>query len=249
MLAEDRRAKILKFVNQHQSAKVNELSEKFEVSTSTVRRDLQKLEERGDIARTHGGAVAKEGVSFEPSYIEKEHEQEAEKRLIAQKAVELIEDGDTIILDAGTTTAALSEELEQFNDLTVVTNGINIALELVDSPHEVIIPGGNLKKRTLALVGPVAEDYLEGLNAEKAFIGANGIDLDAGVTTPDLVEANVKKRMAEKAKEVIILADHSKFNTVTLVEVLDLEQVDKIITDDDLDETVKKEFSQQVDIL
>ena len=249
MLAEDRRAKILKFVNQHQSAKVNELSEKFEVSTSTVRRDLQKLEERGDIARTHGGAVSKEGVSFEPSYIEKEHEQETEKRLIAEKAVELIEDGDTIILDAGTTTAALSEELDKFDDLTVVTNGINIALELVDSSHELIIPGGNLKKRTLALVGPVAENYLEGLNADKAFIGANGIDLDAGITTPDLVEANVKKRMAEKAKEVIILADHSKFNTVTLVEVLNLEQVDKIITDDNLTETVYKEFSQQVDIL
>lgn len=249
MLAEDRRAKILNFVNQHQSAKVNQLSKKFDVSTSTVRRDLQKLEERGVISRTHGGAVAKEKDNIEPSYIEKENEHEQEKILIANKAAELIEDGDTIILDAGTTTAKLSEELDQFNDLTVVTNAVNIALELVDTDHEVIIPGGNLKKRTLALVGPVTENYLEGLHADKAFIGANGIDLEAGITTPDLVEANVKRRMAEKAKEVVILADYSKFSAVTLVKVLEIEQVDKIVTDFNLDQTVKDDFAKRVDLL
>ena len=249
MLAEDRRAQILEFVNQHQSAKVNELSERFNVSTSTVRRDLEKLEEEGSISRTHGGAVAKGGVSFEPSYMEKEHEQETEKELIAQKAADLINHGDTIILDAGTTTTKLAEKLTEFEDLTIVTNAINIALELSDTAHEIIIPGGNLKKKTLALVGPVAEDYLKGLNADLAFIGANGIDLGAGVTTPDLVESNVKKRMADKAKEVIVLADYSKFETITLVEVLDLEQVDKIITDDRLNEELKNKYTPHVDIL
>ena len=249
MLAEERRAQILEFVNQHKSAKVDELSEKFNISDSTVRRDLKKLEERELVARTHGGVVAKKEKSFEPSFGEKENENEKAKNLIAKKAAELIENGDTIILDAGTTTTKLAKELNKFENLTIVTNAINIALELIDSSHEIIIPGGNLKKRTLALVGPVTESYLEGLHADKAFLGANGIDFEAGITTPDLVEANVKSKMADKAKNVIVLADNTKFDEVTLVKVLEIDQVNTIVTDFNLKREIKDKLDDKVDIL
>jgi DeoR family fructose operon transcriptional repressor len=249
MLAEDRRARMLKFINNHKSAKVNQLTAKFNISGSTVRRDLEKLEEQDLISRTHGGAVAKEGNAIEPSFMEKENENDSCKVVIAKKAAKLVNNGDTIILDAGTTTTKLAKQLNRFEDLTIVTNAINIALKLVDTAHEIIIPGGNLKKRTLALVGPATEDYLAGLHADKVFLGANGVDLEAGITTPDLVEANVKKRMADKAKEVIVLADYSKFNAITLVKVLEIEQVDKLVTDNNLSQELVQQFSARVELL
>ncbi|GAB6099569.1 DeoR/GlpR family DNA-binding transcription regulator [Halanaerocella petrolearia] len=248
MLAEERRTKILDLINHDNSVKVKELCDKFEVSGSTIRRDLKKLEDRELIARTHGGAVAKEDSNLEPSFMEKEHEHTQAKSLIGKKAAELVDDGDTIILDAGTTTTEMAKSLTEHQDLTIVTNGVNIALELADSSHEVILPGGNLKKNTLALVGPATENYLQHLHADKVFLGANGIDLETGVTTPDLVEANVKGKMASKAKEVIVLADKSKFEQVTLVKVLDIANVSKIITNTEIDREILNKFATVTDI-
>ncbi|AGB42422.1 transcriptional regulator of sugar metabolism [Halobacteroides halobius DSM 5150] len=249
MLAKERRRKIVSLIEKGKTVKVKELCDKFAVSGSTIRRDLKKLEEEELISRTHGGAVAKESRDFEPSFIEKEDEHTEAKSKIGKKAAKLINDGETIILDAGTTTTQLAKSLDQHQDLTIVTNAVNIALELSNSPHQVVLPGGDLKKKTLALVGPATEDYLENLHADKVFLGANGIDLEAGVTTPDLVEANVKSKMASKAKEVIVLADESKFDKVTLVKVIDITDVSKVVTDYKLDQKLVSKYRALVDLV
>jgi len=249
MFAEQRQAKIVELIESGKLVKVKSLSDKFKVSTSTIRRDLDKLEKSGEIQRIHGGALAKGGTKLEPSFVEKEKEYPQVKESIAQKAAGLINDGDTIILDAGTTTTQLAKLLDSHKDLTIVTNAINIALELAQGPNQVLLTGGYLKKHTLAMVGPIADINLKKFHANKVFLGANGIDLRAGVTTPDLVEANSKKIMIQMAKEVIVLADHSKFEETAFIKIADLESVDKIITDNALDNEVLNKFKNKVRII
>ncbi|TDX45305.1 DeoR/GlpR family DNA-binding transcription regulator [Orenia marismortui] len=249
MFAEERRDKIFELIKDGKAVAVNELCDIFNVSSSTIRRDLQQLEDSGLINRTHGGAVVAEGRKFEPSFIEKEKEHPNAKKKIAKQALELIEDGDTIILDAGTTTTELARLLEELSDLTIVTNATNIALELSTSKHQIILTGGILKKKTLAMVGPIAELNLRNLNPDKVFLGANGITLSDGLTTPDLVEANTKKAMLERAKEVIILADHSKFGETAFVKIAEIKDIDTIITDRDLNRETLKKFKENVEII
>ncbi|PRX31690.1 DeoR family transcriptional regulator [Orenia metallireducens] len=249
IFAEERQLKIVEILEKNNSVTVNQLCEQFNVSASTIRRDLQLLEEQSLIQRTHGGAVAKGGTKFEPSFIEKEKEHHQAKVNIGRKAAGLINEGDTIILDAGTTTTELAKHLGDYQDLTVVTNGVNIALELSQGNCEVILIGGHLRKHTLAMVGPVAEDNLSKFYADKVFLGTNGIDLKAGITTPDLVEANTKKTMLERAKEVIVLADYSKFEETSFVKVVEIEEVDIIVSDSSLKEELVDSFKEKVDII
>ncbi|MCK8828287.1 DeoR/GlpR family DNA-binding transcription regulator [Natroniella acetigena] len=249
MFAEERRTEIIGLTKEGKSVTVNDLCDKFDVSASTIRRDLQLLEKEGLLERTHGGAVAKGGAKFEPSFIEKETENIESKLAIGQQAAELISDGDTIIIDAGTTTTKLIDHLDNYLNLTIITNAVNVAVKLAKSSHEIILTGGNLKKKTLAMVGPCAEINLKRFNVDKVFLGTNSIDLEQGITTPDLVEANVKSLMVEVAQEVIVLADHTKFKEVAFINVVGLAEVDKIITDQKLEKEILKEYKQQVEII
>ncbi|MBA4549113.1 DeoR/GlpR transcriptional regulator [Thermoactinomyces intermedius] len=227
-----RQQSILKYVNEHQLVSVAELSEVFEVSEATVRRDLKELEKLGLLHRTHGGAMAKEGVGFEPSFHEKKDRFAKEKRSIAEKAVNLIQEGETILLDTGTTMHQLARLLKHFFRLTVVTNSHHILQELQSSEHlELISTGGTIRKETLSLVGPVAEQMLGMVRVDKAFIGTNGLHLKEGVTTPNLLEAQVKRAMIQSAKEVILLCDHSKINQIAFAKVCSLSSIDILITD------------------
>ncbi len=250
IFAEERQDKIIELIKEGKSVKVEQLCAEFNVSASTIRRDLQKLEELDLIKRTHGGAVAnKKGTKFEPSFVDKENEHLQGKEEIAFKALELVEDGDTIFIDAGTTTAQLAKLLNRRSNLTIVTNGTNTMLELVSTEHQVILTGGIFKKRTLALIGPIAEDNLRQFHIDKAFLGTNGIDLKAGITTPDVVEASVKRVMIEVADEVIVLVDRSKFNETTFVKIVDLADIDKVITDNKLDKEQLIEYQKKVEMI
>ncbi len=243
LYSEERKKKILDFIQKHGKASVQELTEVFQVSESTVRRDLNDLEDAKLLKRAHGGALSLQNVNFEPTVGEKMVTHIKEKHAIAKKAVELIEEGDTILLDAGTTTFELAKELKTFSNLTVVTNDINISQELLHHPGiEIMVTGGMLRKETQAMVGPVAEQSLGMIRVDKLFLAINGLDLEAGLTTPNLIEAATKRKMITIAKQVILLADHSKLGKVYRAKVADIAEVNHVILDNALDEEILNQF-------
>lgn len=243
MYGEERKLIILKYVQQHNRASVQELSEHLQVSESTIRRDLKELEEAKLLNRTHGGAISMQGVNFEPTYREKEDKFRLEKAAIARKAAELIGEDDTILLDSGTTTFHLAQEIKSFSRLKVVTNSLMLAQELqTGSGIDVLITGGNMRWETLALVGPVAEQALDKVRVDKAFIATNGLDLTEGLTTPNLIEAAMKTKMIKSAKQVILLADHSKAGKVAFARFAGITDIQKCIIDDGAPEKMVKEM-------
>jgi len=229
---EERKAKIVEYVQQHSRASVQELTKLFQVSVSTVRRDLQELEDGKLLKRTHGGAVCMDNVNYEPTFTEKEDRLRKEKESIAKKAAEFISEGDTLVIDSGTTTRYLAKELSRFSDLKVVTNSLSLAQELQNAPGvDVTLVGGQLRQNTQSLVGPLAEQTLEMLRVDKAFVATNGLDLAAGLTTPNTAEAAIKRKMIEIAKQVYLVADHTKAGKVSFAKFADLNQLDACIMD------------------
>lgn len=245
MFEEERLQQIAEYIQKNCRATVQELCAAFQVSDSTIRRDLKELESRNCLKRTHGGAVYIDSVKFEPTYREKEDRYRSEKRNIAKRAAEFIEEGDTLIIDSGTTTQYLAEELSKFKHLTIVTNSILLTQKLAEHQGvEVISTGGQLRKNTMALVGPVAEEVLGKFRADKAFVATNGIDSRHGLTTPHILEASVKRSMISAAEQVILLADHSKIGAVTFTRFGIPEQINDFITGDCISEKQKSAFEE-----
>lgn len=246
MFMEERKAQILDYLRHMSRASVQDLSSHFNVSDSTIRRDLKELEETDSIQRTHGGAILSQTVSFEPAMREKEKNYTAEKKAIAKKAAEFIHSGDAILLDSGTTTYELVKELKTFSHLSIVTNSIVIIQELAHIPGmDVMLLGGNLRRETSALVGPFAEQSLSMIRVDKAFIGTNGIDLEEGIiTTPNLTEARIKRLMITNARQTILLADHSKIGKVNFAKVADLSEIDVCISDHHVQDHFEKVMSK-----
>lgn len=231
MFAEERKSKILEIIKSDNSVRVSELSKLFNVSEATIRRDLIELEQAGCIVRTHGGAVSRNSTNFEPSFKEKQDKFLKGKEQIAKKAASLIEDGDTVTIDSGTTTQFISRYITA-KGVTVVTNSVNLADELSDREDiEVIVTGGILRSKTKAMVGPLAEEILKQLKVDKLFLGANGVSIKSGVTTPNIVEASTKRAMIEGAKEVYLVVDSSKFDEVNFSLICNVSRIDYIITD------------------
>ncbi|MGN7761528.1 DeoR/GlpR family DNA-binding transcription regulator [Paenibacillus sp. 22594] len=232
MFEEERKRSIVQFVERHTRASVQELSQELGVSESTVRRDLKELEESRLLKRTHGGAVSLQSVNFEAAIPDKADRYLDEKQRIAHKAVEMIQDGDAILLDGGTTTLQIAKALRAFSNLKVITNSMIALNELKDCHNiEVSITGGLLRQDTLAFVGPMTERSLEMVRVDKAFLGTNGLDLREGITTPNMLEAATKRKMISVAKQVILLADHSKIGQVSFCKVADLREMDHCILD------------------
>lgn len=232
MFGEERKSMILSLIEQRTRVDVQELCDLFQVSESTVRRDLREMEEAGLLKRTHGGAISLKTVNFEPSFLEKEISFQSEKRAIAKKAMEFIREGDTVLLDAGTTTYYLIKELTAFSRLTVVTNSLILPQDLNLHPGlDIMILGGLVRPGVLSLVGPFADKCLDIIKVDKVFIATNGIDLKEGLTTPNLLEADIKQKMIRRADEVILLADSSKFKQVSFTKFADLKDIDICITD------------------
>ncbi|TCS83843.1 DeoR/GlpR family DNA-binding transcription regulator [Tepidibacillus fermentans] len=243
MYSEERKALILDYIQKKSRASVQELGEYLNVSESTIRRDLKELEDLKLLKRTHGGAISVENVNFEPTFREKEDQYFLEKGAIAKRAVEFIKEGDTILLDSGTTIFHVVKELKRFQKLTVVTNSLIFAHELQDSQGiDVIIIGGFLRRETLALVGPLAEEALSAIKVDKAFIATNGLDIKEGLTTPNLIEASTKRKMIESSKQVFLLADHSKIGKIAFAKFANINKVDKLIIDDAVPEYTVKEL-------
>lgn len=219
MLTEKRHTIILELVNKEGSVKLGDLCEALATSESTVRRDLNILSERGLLTKVHGGAIA---LNDKFSGYEQDVEKKSalcieEKTAIAKYAASLIEDGDIVYIDAGTTTEKMIEHIPSKN-VTFVTNGFINAKKLAQLGFKVFVPGGEIKPSTEAIVGSECVMNLMQYNFSKCFIGTNGISLSGGLSTPDKNEADVKSTVICRSKEVFILADHSKFDRVTAVE-------------------------------
>lgn len=238
MLAVERRNRILESLKINQSITVSELCVLLEASEATIRRDLTLLETEGKLERTHGGALVSETrLNTEDLISQKETLLRDEKEEIAHKAFETLVDGDSIILDGGTTTYELAKLIGKSNlKLTVISNSTIVFKELNMNPNlDLIMVGGKVRTNTLAAVGPIAQESFKRFNVEKVFLGTNGVSIDAGLTTTNLDEAMIKSAMIQCAKTRILLADHSKFNKVYLNTFASLSMIDMIITDSKTD--------------
>lgn len=245
MFEEERKQKIIKYIQKNSRSSVQELCSLLGVSESTVRRDLAELETRKLLKRTHGGAIDLHSVHFEPTYSEKESRYREEKALIAKKAAELIESGDSLLIDAGTTTSFLIPELARFKDLTVVTNSVYLMQKLASLPDiEIVCTGGVLRKNTMALVGPLSESVLDRIRVDKAFIATNGLDIASGLTTPNIVEASIKQKMIRVANHVYVLADHSKIGQVSFAKFGEVTDIDACITGSEISDGQKTAFER-----
>jgi DeoR family transcriptional regulator of aga operon len=237
-----RRKDILNLLSEKGEVLVNELSQMFNVSEVTIRNDLDQLEQKNTLIRARGGALKFEtGVAIDQRLSDKSKINLKEKNRIGKRAAQLVLESDTIIIDSGSTTAELVRNLPDLQDLTVITNALNIANLLGNSNNiNMIMPGGYLRKNSLSLVGPLAEKSLRNFNVDKVFLGVDGFDTKQGIFTPNVEESRLNEIMIEIAKEVIVLVDSSKFKKRSLAFICNIEQIDKVITDSNISDEDKK---------
>jgi DeoR/GlpR family transcriptional regulator of sugar metabolism len=235
MLAEERRSRLLEFVRQRRFASLPELAEQLEVSESTVRRDLEHLERQGSTHRIHGGVLYAGSSPKMPHFDARQSTKWAQKRAIAEKAVELIEDGDTILLDGGSTTYEVARLLVG-RPVHVVTTALPVAnLFASDSGSDLVLIGGNICPRTGVAQGPYADKMLRMVRVRKAVLGAAGIN-DEGVFNNNLLLVETERVMMQAADEVILVADSSKFGRQSLTHLCSLAEVDHLVVDDGISE-------------
>ncbi len=245
MFAAQRREKILELIREDGHAKVQELSRLFKVTEVTIRQDLEKLEEQGLIKREHGGAILSDaGTNVRNFSLANQTNIEA-KRAIAREAVKFISDGDTIILDSGSTTTELARLISGFHNLTVITNALNIAMILgSDASINLNVTGGEFKPPTLSLTGMKAANYFTNIHADKVFLATAGINLKTGLTYPSISDLVVKKAMIEASDTVYLVADSSKIGTSSFASLGALSLVDHIITDSKISTEDEKLFQR-----
>jgi DeoR family transcriptional regulator of aga operon len=234
LLVEERRRRIRELIEKNERVTVEELVERFAVSAVTIRGDLDALSEAGVLVRSHGGALRRDDALGDIPIPVKETLRHPEKVRIAQAAVRLIQDGDTILLDSGTTTAEIARQIKfhRFDALTIITNALNVAMELATVPAmRVILVGGVLRHMSFSLSGPQAEQTLRGLHADRLFLGVDGLDPEIGLMTPDLLEAQLNAAMIQIARETVVVADSSKFERRSVSVIAKLDVVRRVITD------------------
>lgn len=246
MLAEERRDQILQLLRERGRVRVPELSQHFHTSEVTIRNDLRALHERGQIRKAHGGALLPEVLARDIPLLEKARQNIAEKQRIGAAAAALIKNGETVILDSGTTTQELAKRIKEHRRLRVITNGINIAMELVGAPDvQVILLGGVLRANSFSLGGSLTLEAVPQFSADKVFMGADGCDLDFGLSTPNLEEARVNQAMLRAAREKILVADASKFGRTSLSHIAPLTEMHLILSDTRLNETWQTELRRR----
>ncbi|GAB2787610.1 DeoR/GlpR family DNA-binding transcription regulator [Amycolatopsis magusensis] len=244
MYAEERQQIILERARGLGRVDVATLAEEFTVTTETVRRDLTVLERHGVLRRVHGGAIPVERLGFEPAVATREIVMTGEKERIAKAALAELPEEGTILLDAGTTTARVAEQLPLDRELTVVTHSVNIALALATRPNlTVMLVGGRLRSRTLASVDAWALRALDETFVEVAFMATNGLSVERGLTTPDPAESMVKRAAVNCARRTVLLADHTKVGNDHFSRFAELSDIDTFITDDGIDSAVAEEIA------
>jgi DeoR family transcriptional regulator of aga operon len=245
MLNEERRRSILEIINREGRGLVKNLALQVQTSQVTIRKDLEILHAQGLVQRAHGGALSVEaGALFDPSLREKERQHRREKERIAEAAVALVKEGESVILDSGTTTTAVARALRNRGGLTVITNAVNIAAELASTSIEVILTGGILRENSFSLVGPLAEETLRRLSADVLFLAVDGFDVHIGPTTPNLLEAHVNQVMVDISRRVVVVCDSSKFGRRSLSRITTPSNIHQIITDSKISKADLKELTE-----
>jgi DeoR family transcriptional regulator of aga operon len=240
MMAEERRMQILQMVRSAGRVKVNELAVQFNTSAVTIRNDLNDLHQRGLVLRSHGGAVLPDPIHRESPVDERLKAHAAEKLRIGVLAATLINDGETIILDSGTTTLEIARQLKNKQGLQVITNGVNIAAELLDARGvQVFIVGGTVRGESASISGRFAEQMLAEFSADKMFLSGAGCDIDFGVSGGNLEETMVNRAMLSISREIILVADASKFSRRSMARIAPFSEVDTVISDTSLAEDVQ----------
>lgn len=244
MYAEERHQLIVDEARRAGRVDVGGLADRFEVTSETIRRDLTVLERHGVLRRVHGGAIPVDRLGFEPALAVRDSAQRAEKERIAKAALAEVPAEGVILLDAGTTTARLAESLSPGGELTVVTNSLPIAVALAQRPgFSVLMVGGRIRGKTMAAVDVWALSSLRETVVDVAFMGANGISVSHGLTTPDQSEAAVKAAMIGAARRTVVLADHTKVGNDCFARFGEVSDPDVLITDDGLDDDAADELS------
>lgn len=232
MLAQERRNLILERLQEEKSVVVATLSQQFKVSEETIRRDLERLEKEGYATKSYGGAVLNENLNIDMPFNVRKKRNISGKQRMADLASALVESGEHIILDASTTSVFLAKALKDKKNLTVITNSIEIMVELSEMPDwRIVSPGGNLQGGYLALVGQRVLDSLSSYHVEKAFVSCKGLDMRGGFTDSNEEFAQAKRVMLNCARERYLVADSTKFNTVAFARIGDLSDIDAVVTD------------------
>jgi DeoR family fructose operon transcriptional repressor len=247
MYAEERQAHILGLARVKGRVDATALAEELKVSTETIRRDLTVLERQGLLRRTHGGAIPLRRLGFDPLLNTRSSAMVAEKVRIAEAAAACLPGEGSILIDAGSTTAALADCMPADRPLTVLTNGLPTALSLASKPNlTVFVPGGTIRSRSLSVVGPWAGRDLAEVCVDIAFMGTNGLSIERGLTTTDQSEAVTKRAMIASARRVIVLCDHSKIGADDFFHVAHLSEIDVLITDSGLDADLAEDLRAAV---
>jgi DeoR family transcriptional regulator of aga operon/DeoR family fructose operon transcriptional repressor len=247
---DERRENIVEFLKKESKIRVEELADRLNVSQVTIRKDLDVLEKRGLLERSHGNAVFSQQSRFNIAFLEKLQMQSSAKELIAQAAASYIHEGDSIILDSGTTILSLAKVLVgKFRSLFVITNSVPAALELTRAGYELLLVGGQVRNHSMALIGPLGLRNLESFHVDRAFMGTSGITLSHGYSTPDSLDAQMKQAMIRIADKAYVLTDSSKFGHNCMVSFARCSDIHLTLTDSGLSQKAIKEFKQNgVDI-
>ncbi len=253
LLVEERRRKILELVEEHERVTVNDLARRFRISTVTARSDLEALARTGRIVRSHGGAIrGLEPLQDIPLAV-KERRHHREKVRIGRAAADLVRENETVILDSGTTALEVARAIRARNlrGLAVVTNSLPIAIELGPvSAIQMIVLGGMVRAEAVSLVGPHAEQTLRGLHADRLFLGVDGLDVEFGLSTPDVIEAQLNSLMLSVSREVTVVADASKLGRRSLSTIAPVSAIHRLITDRSADvATVKALRARKIEVM
>jgi DeoR family fructose operon transcriptional repressor len=245
LIPAQRRDKIQEYLSVHEIARTADLMDLLEASEATVRRDLEWLEQKGILERTHGGAILNQRVIFEQEYQQRVKNFPEEKKRIGELAATLIEDGDIVFINSGTTATQVLQHIPRSSRITVFTNNVSAFVDIGDPGYHLFLTGGEFQARSNSLAGRFALDNLGLVFANKAILGVDGISLKHGCTVPTNPEAEVVRKMIERTKgQVIIVADHSKWGGVSNFPVASMDDVDKLVTDADFSKQAKKEIAE-----
>ncbi len=245
LIPAQRREKIQDFLSVHQIARTSDLMDLLESSEATVRRDLEWLEQKGILERTHGGAILNQRVMFDQEYQLRIKSFPDEKKRIGELAASLIEEGDIVFVNSGSTAAQVLQNIPHDPRITVYTNNMSVLMDIADPGFHLHLIGGEFQARSNSLAGHFAIDNLGLVFANKAVLGVDGISLKHGCTVPTNPEAEVVRRMIEQTKgQVIVVADHSKWGAVSNFPVAKMNEINKWVTDKGLDKQAKKELAE-----
>lgn len=236
LIPAQRREKIQEYLTIHQIARTADLCELLDTSEATVRRDLEWLEKKGVLERTHGGATLNQRMILEQAYQQRAQHHPDEKRRIGELAASLIEEGDIVFINSGTTATQVLQHIRSNSNIMVITNNVSAVMELGEPGFRYHLTGGEFQPRSNSLAGRFARDNLSLVYANKAIIGVDGISLKHGCTVPTDGEAEVVRKMIERTRgPIIIVADYSKWGVVSNFPIADIQEIDKLVTDEKLD--------------